>query len=173
LTDGAKYLKCYRNLEFWLTLILLWATAILSIVAYLLWYRLTFFVGSYLFIHWLGLIATIFIVVSIPIHYILKRKRPQNFKIILKIHVFGNLFAFLLISLHFAQNVGRLAGSFQRLGYGFALYLFLSLIVATGILERYQTNGKLPRYTKVIHKYTVIVLYLMILIHLLEGFNIL
>jgi hypothetical protein len=165
-------LKYYRNLEFWLTLILLLVTAILSIAAYILWYRLTFFVGSYLFIHWLSLIATIFIVVSIPIYYILKRVKPQN-KIILRIHVFGNLFAFLLISIHFAQNVGRLAGALQRLGYGFALYLLLSLIVATGILERYQTNGKLLRYTKVIHKYTVIILYLIILIHVLEGFNIL
>ena len=166
-------MKYYRNLEFWLTFIFLWVTAILSIAAYILWYRLTFFVGSYLFIHWLGIAATIFIVVSIPIHSILKRKRPQNSKILLKIHVFGNLFAFLLISLHFAQNVGRLAGALQRLGVGFALYLFLSLIVATGILERYQTTGKLPRYTRVIHKYAVILLYLIILIHVLQGFNIL
>ena len=152
---------------------LLLATANLSIVAYVLWYRLTFFVESYLFIHWLALIATMYIVISIPIHYVLKRKRPQNFKIILKIHVLGNLLAFLLISIHFAQNVGRLVGALQGLGTGFALYLFLSLIVATGILERYQINRRLSRYTEVIHKYTVIILYLIMLIHMLEGFNIL
>ena len=166
-------MKYYKTLEFWLTLTFLCVTAILSITAYKLWYRLSFFVGSYFFIHWLSLIATIFIAVSIPIHYILKRKRPQFSKTLLKIHVFGNLFAFLLISLHFAQNVGRLAGAVQRLGVGFALYVFLCLIVATGILERYQTSGKLPRYIRVIHKYTVILLYLMILLHSLEGFNIL
>jgi hypothetical protein len=51
--------------------------------------------------------------------------------------------------------------------------LLLSLIVATGILARYQTTGKLPRYNRVIHKYTVILLYLIILIHVLQGFNIL
>jgi hypothetical protein len=173
LTDGVTYLKYCRNLEFWLTLILLLATATSSIAAYALWYSLTFFVGTYLFIHWLGLTATIFIIVSIPIHYILKRKKPQTLKTILRIHVFGNLFAFLLISLHFAQNVGRLAGSIQRLGEGFASYLILALIVATGILDRYQTNRKSSRYAKFIHKYTVIVLYLIALIHLLEGFNIL
>jgi hypothetical protein len=171
--DRGLTLKYTKNLEFGLTLILLLATAILSSVAYITWQRLTFFVGSYLFIHWLGLIATMFIAITIPIHYILKRKRPQNSKIILKIHVIGNLFAYLLISLHFAQNFGRLAGALQRLGTGFALYLLLSLIVATGILERYRINGKLARYFKVLHKYTVIVLYLLILIHLLEGFNIL
>ena len=165
-------MKYYRNLEFWLTVTLLLATLILSIMAYFFWYNLTFFVGSYLFIHWLGLIATTFVVVSIPIHYVLKRKRPKNAKLILKIHVFGNLVAFLIISIHFAQNVGRLSMSLHRLGDGFVLYLFLFLIVATGVLERYQTSGKLPRYAKVIHKYTVIILYLIILFHLLEGFNI-
>jgi hypothetical protein len=166
-------LKNFRNLEFGLTLILLLATAILSILAYIMWYRLTFFIGSYLFIHWLGIVATIFIAVATPLQYILKRKRPQKSKIILKIHVFGNIFAFLLISLHFAQNLGRLAGALQRLGTGFALYLLLSFIVATGILERYKTSGKLPRYAKIIHKYAVVMLYLVIILHVLEGFIIL
>jgi cytochrome b561 len=169
---GVKHLK-NRKVEFWLTLILLLATIIASIAAYVFWYKLTFFVGSYLFIHWLGLIATAFIAVSIPIYYVLKRKKPQNIKTILKIHTFGNLFAFLLLSIHFAQNVGRLAGALQRLGIGFALYLFLSLIVTTGIAERHQTNGKWSKYIKFIHKYTVIILYLLILLHILAAFNIL
>ena len=170
---GVTYLKNYRTLEFWLTLILLLVTVIASVAAYIFWYRLTFFVGSYLFIHWLGIIATAFIAVTIPIYYIIKRKRPQNYKKIFKAHTLGNIVAFLLISIHFTQNVARLAGAPQRLGIGFALYLVLSLIVATGIVERYQTNGRLLRYIKAIHKYTVPILYLVILIHLLEGFNIL
>ena len=173
MLDRGFILKYSKNLGFGLTLILLLATAILSSVVYIAWQRLTFFVGPYLLFHWLGLIATMFIAISIPIHYILKRERPQNSKIILKIHVTGNLFAYLVISLHFAQNLGRLAGALQRLGTGFALYLLLSLIVATGIVERYKINGKLPRHSRVIHKYTVIILYLVMLIHLLEGFNIL
>jgi hypothetical protein len=167
------YLKNYRALEFWLTLLLLLVDVIASVAAYIFWYRLAFFVGSYLFIHWLGIIATTFIAVSIPIHYIIKRKRPKYFKRILKVHTVGNLVAFLLISTHFAQNTARLAGAPERLGIGFALYLFLSLIVATGIVERYQKNGKLLRYIKFTHKYTVPILYLIILIHFLSGFNIL
>jgi hypothetical protein len=166
-------LKYFRSLEFGLTWLILLATAILSIVAYITWYRLTFFVGSYLFIHWLGLIATTYIAVAIPIHYILKHKRPQNSKMILRVHVLGNLFAFLLVSLHFAQNLGRLAGVLQRLGTGFALYLLLSLIVATGILERYKTRGDSLRYAIVVHRYAVVMLYLVMFIHVLVGFNIL
>ena len=166
-------MKNRRNSEFILTLIILLATLILSMTAYVFWYHLIFFVGSYLFIHWLGLIATIFIAVSIPIYIILKRTRPQHSRILLKLHIFGNLFAFLVVSIHFSQNLARLAGFLQRLGDGLALYLVLLIIVTTGILERYQTSSKLHRYTKFIHKYTVIILYLIILIHVLEGFNIL
>ena len=169
---GVAYLK-NRNPEFWLTLILLLATVISSIAAYVFWYSLTFFVGSYLFIHWLGLIATAFVAVSIPTYYVVKRKRPQIFKTLFKVHTIGNLVAFSLISIHFAQNVARLSGALQRLGAGFLLYLVLAVIVATGIMERYQTKGKLSRYIKGTHKYTVIILYLIILIHVLEAFNIL
>lgn len=160
-----------RNSEFWLTLTFLLATVISSIAAYVFWYNLTFFMGPYLFVHWLGLIATAFVAVSIPIQYFVKRKRPQNFKTTLKIHTTGNLFAFSLISIHFAQNVGRLSGALQRIGAGFALYLVLAVIMATGIMDRYQT--KRSRYIKATHKYTVIILYLIMLIHALEGFNIL
>jgi hypothetical protein len=169
---GAAYLK-NRKLELWLTLILLLAVIISSIAAYVFWYKLTFFVGAYLFIHWLSIVATAFIAVSAPIHYVLKRKRPQNYKTLLKIHTFGNLIAFWLISIHFAQNVGRLAGALQRLGIGFALYPVLVVIVATGIVDRYQTHGKFSKYIKLIHKYMVILLYVLILLHVLEGFNIL
>ena len=169
---GVTYLK-NRKLEFWLTLLLLLATIISSIAAYIFWYKLTFFIGSYLFIHWLSMVATAFVAVSIPIQYFLKRKRPQNFKKILQIHTFGNVIAFWLISIHFAQNVGRLAGAIQRLGLGFAIYPVLSLIVATGILERYQSNEKLSKYIKIIHKYVVIIMYVLILLHILEALNIL
>ena len=169
---GVAYLK-NRKLEFWLTLLLLLATIISSIAAYIFWYKLTFFIGSYLFIHWLSMVATAFVAVSIPIQYFLKRKRPQNFKKILQIHTFGNVIAFWLISIHFAQNVGRLAGALQRLGLGFAMYPVLSLIVATGMLERYQSNEKLSKYIKIIHKYVVIIMYVLILLHILEALNIL
>jgi hypothetical protein len=169
---GVARLKS-RNSEFWLTLIILLIAVVSSIAAYVFWYRLTFFVGSYLFIHWISLIATAFVAVLIPVYYVLKRKRPQNIKALLKVHILGSLVAFVFISVHFAQNLGRLAGALQRLGAGFALYIVLALIVATGIMERYQTKTTLTRYMKGIHKYTVPIFYVVILIHVLEGFNIL
>jgi hypothetical protein len=163
-------LKYSENLEFWLAFIILLATAIFSVTAFALWYSLTFFVGPYLFIHWLGIIASVFIVVSNPFYYVLG-KRISRSKTILRIHVFGNLFAFLLVSLHFAQNVGRLAETPQRLAEGVALYFVLFITVATGFIVRF--HSKKARVTKIIHKYALIVLLFILLIHALEGFNLL
>jgi hypothetical protein len=165
-------LKQFRNLEFSLVLILFIASIILSAIGYLFWYNLLFFVGPYFFVHWLAIIATISIGVFILFHYILKYIKPKNYKIILRIHVFVNLFSFLAISLHFGQNLGRLIGFPQRLTDGFTTYILLIIIVTTGILRRYKPSLKLSKYNKIIHKYTVILLFLILIIHALQGFNI-
>ena len=160
-------MKYYKSSEFWLSIILLSITVILSVVAYVSWFSLTLFVGPLFFVHWLGLAATIFIAALVPIYYVLKRKRPQNFKTLLKLHVFGNLFSFLLISIHFAQNTGRLSAFYPKLGEGFVLFLVLSIIVSTGMLERFGTKLKLVRYTKFVHRFTVVLFYFVVIIHLL------
>lgn len=158
--------------EFWSSLFILSLTLIFSAVAFVRWYDLSFFVGSLFFVHWICLLATAFTAILVPIYYVLKRKRPQNIKTLLKIHVFGNLFSFLLISIHFAQNTGRLAAFYLRLEDGFALFLVLSILVVTGMLERFKAKRKFVRYTKPVHRYTVAVFYLILIIHSLQGFNI-
>jgi len=165
-------LKHYKNLEFWLSIILILITIVFSVVAYFLWYSFIFFVGPFIFIHWLGLLSTVFIAVFIPVHYLLKRKRPQNRKIFLRIHVFGNLFSFLLISIHFAQNIGRLANYYPKIGDGIVLFLVLAIIVLTGFLERFQLAKNWVKYTRFIHRYIIVILYVIIFIHTLQGLNI-
>ena len=165
-------MKNRRNLAFWLASILLLVTIILSVLAYVRWYNLGFFVGSLFFVHWLSLTATTFISLLVPIYYVLKRLSPQRIRILLKIHVFGNLFSFLLVSIHFAQNTGRLSGFYLRLGEGFVLFLVLCLIVTTGMFERFGGKNSLVRYTRPIHRYTVAVLYLVIIVHVIQALNI-
>ncbi len=165
-------MKSYRNSELWLSLIILVATILLSIVFYIRWYSLTFFVGPYLFTHWFSLAGFIFISIFIPIYYVLKRERPQNCKTLLRSHVFGNLLAFLLISTHFAQHFGRLAATFPYSGTGVPSFLILSTVVATGFFNRFKIAEKLVNYTRFIHRYILIFFYLIILVHVLHGFNI-
>jgi hypothetical protein len=147
-------LKTYKKLEFWLSMILLLITIIFSGFAYVFWYELLFFVGPFLLIHWLGLIGSIFVGSFIPIYYVLKRKRLQNRKNLLRIHVFGNLLAFLLISIHFAQNIGRLANFYPKMGDGIVLFLVLSTFVIT----------------RFVHRYSVVIFYLIVILHTLQGF---
>ncbi len=125
LTIEVIYLRYSKNLEFWLSSILLILTIAFSFVVYYRWYSLNVFVGPYLFSHWLSLIGNIFIIVFTPVYYILKRKKPKNRKTLLRIHVFGNLFSFLLISVHFTQHVGRLVLLVQKLGT-WGLFVFNS-----------------------------------------------
>jgi hypothetical protein len=164
--------KCLKYSEFWLSLLILLVTVLFSAVAYVLWYNLGFFVGSLFFVHWLGLAATAFIAVLVPVYYVLKRRRPQKLKTLLRLHVFGNLFSFLLVSIHFAQNTGRLSGFIPRLEDGFVLFLVLSIIVATGMLERFEARHKIVKYTKPVHRYAVAVFYLVMAVHVLQSLSI-
>ncbi len=165
-------MKFYKNKEFLLSTILLLITIILSALAYFFWLELSFFVGPFFFIHWLGIIAAIFIALFIPIYYFLKRRRPKDRKILLKTHVFGNLFAFLLISIHFAQNFGRLVNYYPKVGDGIALFLILATFVATGFQEKFRIGKKLLKYTKFVHRYSIVIFYFVVIIHMLQGFDI-
>ncbi len=167
--DGGQ---CLKYSEFWLSLLILLVTLLFSAVAYVRWYSLGFFVGSLFFVHWLGLAATVFIAVLVPVYYVLKRRRPQKLKTLLRLHVFGNLFSFLLVSIHFAQNTGRLSGFIPRLEDGFVLFLVLSIIVATGMLERFGARHKIVKYTKPVHRYAVAVFYLVMAVHVLQSLSI-
>jgi hypothetical protein len=165
-------LKNRRNSAFWLASVLLLVTVFVSVVAYVRWYSFGFFVGSLFFVHWLSLAATAFIAALVPIYYVLKRRSPQKIKILLRIHVFGNLFSFLLVSIHFAQNTGRLSGFILRLEDGFVLFLVLSIIVATGMFERFGARFKIVKYTKPVHRCAVAVFYLVMAVHVLQSLSI-
>jgi hypothetical protein len=164
--------KCLKHSEFWLSLLILLVTILFSAVAYFRWYRLGFFVGSLFFVHWLGLAATVFIAGLVPVYYVLKRRRPQKLKTLLRLHIFGNLISFLLVSIHFAQNTGRLSGFILRLEDGFVLFLVLSIIVATGMFERFGARFKIVKYTKPVHRCAVAVFYLVMAVHVLQSLSI-
>lgn len=164
-------MKNKKNIELWFSLLLLFLTFVISVISYQYWYDLLFFIGSLFFVHWIGLIATIFIAILVPTYYILKRKKPKYIKKLLKIHVFGNLLSYLFISIHFSQNTGRLSQLFLRLEDGFIFFIVLSVLIVTGMIERFGRKPNLSKYIKSIHRYGVFLFYLIMLIHTLQGFN--
>ena len=163
-------MKLYRDLHFWLAFMIILVTVYLMVATYLDWFQLNFFVGSFRFPHWLVWIGTLYIAFFTPAYYVLKRRYPKRLKALVKIHVFGNLFAFLLISVHFAQQIGRPPQFFPDLGTGLALYLVMLVLTATGFFHRFQMVRSLrPHLNRFMHVSVTMSFYIIIGIHILQG----
>ena len=166
-------MKYLRDVDFWIAATILIATIPFCVATYFRWVQLNFFVGSFRFTHWLTMMGSLFIVLFTPVYFILKRKRVTVFKSLLTIHVFGNLFSFLLISIHFAQQAGRPPRFFPDLGTGIVLFIIMPLLVISGFLHRFRLVKSLkPHMNRYFHTSFTISLYIVILVHTLQGFNI-
>jgi len=115
-----------------------------------------------------------------PIYYILKRRNPKLLKTLIKIHVFGNLTAVMLISIHYAQQMGRPAQFYPELGTGLALYIVMFILVATGFLHRFGVLNKLgiyriilPHQNRFLHIAITLTFYIVIIFHALRNIGIL
>jgi hypothetical protein len=177
---GESYLNRQMYLQFCLTLVLLGITLVLSFLVNFGFFELNFFVGPFRFTHWLGIIGSLFVFLFTPVFYVLKRKPIRALSLLLKIHIFGNLFSFLLISIHFAQQVSRPIRFFPDLGTGVILFIIIPLIIITGVIHRFgimrRTKPSLNRYAKphlnrYIHTSFSISLYILIIVHSAHGFN--
>lgn len=98
-----------------------------------------------------------------------KRRYASRLRMFLGIHVFGNLLAFMLISLHFASQISRSAQFYPELGTGLTLYSFLLILVTTGIMHRFNFVNKYLGPCRFLHKSSVIALFLIIFFHILHG----
>ena len=156
---------------FWITVLILLATIYLSFAAYLDWIDLGFIVGQYRFNHWLGWSGTIFVAFFTPLYYSLKRRFPLHAKALLGSHVIGNLIAFMLISGHFAAQLGRSPQFYPDLGTGVVLYLVMLIMAFTGFVQRFQLLQNQGRRWRFIHVSVAISFYLVIIVHVLHGIN--
>jgi len=146
----------------------------LMIGAYLRWFQLRFLIGPFSLGHWLGWIGTLFIMFFTPVYYVLKRRYPKRLKMLITIHVFGNLFAFMLVSIHFAQQVGRPAQFYPDLGTGLALYVVMLILMATGFVHRFQLlrhvgRFSVPHRNRFLHISITLSFYLIVFFHILRN----
>ena len=82
----------------------------------------------------------------------------------LNIHVLANLFAFTLITTHYVHR--EINSAF--LGTGTALYITVLLLVATGIMQRFNIiSGKKVKF---IHLSMTSAFYLILVIHIIGSF---
>jgi len=158
-----------RSPYFWAAVVILLLTVYLSFGTYIDWFQLGFFVGQFRFNHWLGWLGVVFVAVYTPLYYVLKRRYAKRAKTLLGTHVIGNLVSFLLISVHFASQMGRPAQFFPDLGTGVVLYPVMIILVVTGIFQRFQIARNLGRKWRFLHTSLAASFYLVIFVHILQG----
>jgi Kef-type K+ transport system membrane component KefB len=162
-----------RNWELMLSVIIIVITIILMIAYYNRWFSLAFQVGPFRAIHHLAWIGTMYIAITVPIIALIKKRHLKKYKALLRAHVFGNLIAFLLISLHFAGQIGRPIQFYPDLGTGLALYIIMIFLVATGLIQRFNIAPKIPKTkNKSLHTSLLLPFYIIIIIHILHGLGI-
>jgi len=166
-------LKDWKDPELWSGTIVILITIAIAIIVYLRFFDLNFFIGPYRLTHWFVWTGTSFIAIYSPIYYAVKRKYPRKIKSLLRVHVFGNLFSFMLITIHFAQQISRPAAFFPDLSTGLVLYIVMPILVATGYLHRFQVFKNIkPHTNRFLHVALTLTFYLTILVHILQGLNI-
>ena len=166
---GSSLLK---NPSFWIALLMIIVTPILMYAVYADILQLHIYVGPYYIHHWLSWTGSTFIALFTPIYYLFKRRNPQNIKTLLSVHVFGNLLAFMFISIHFTQQISRPAQFYPDLGTGIVLYATVLLMVATGFFMRFQIGNIARKKLRFIHTSATVTFYLIILVHILHGLGI-
>lgn len=163
-------MKTLRSLEFWIALSIIMATIFLMVADILDWVSFGFFAGPFRVNHWFVWIGTLYIACAVPIIAVSKRRFPSKFAALFRAHVFGNLLAFLLISVHFVGQITRSAAAYPELGTGLALYIIMVLLVATGFAHRFQLIPRIKAQTrKFVHVALSFSFYFIIGIHILHG----
>ena len=157
---------------FWAAFLIIFVTIYFSIATYLHWFDFGFFVGEFRFNVWLSWAGVLFVAFYTPIYYVLKRRFPTKIKALLGIHVIANLSAFMLISIHFAHQLGRSSQYYPDLGTGLVLYLVMLIMAITGILQRFGIVQGQVRKWSFIHTAVAISFYLVIFVHILHGIGV-
>jgi hypothetical protein len=167
-------MQLLKKIDLGLALVIILLTAFLVVGRVLNWYSLGFFVGPFRASHWLVLIGSAYVAIATPAFSILKKHFQSRYEPLIRFHVFGNLSAFLLVTIHFISQVTRSAASYPRLGTGLALYIVMLLLVTSGFLYRFRIIPRLNLGTnRFVHVGIALSFYILIGIHVLHGLGIL
>jgi hypothetical protein len=159
-----------KKVEFFSAVMIIVVAVFFLVAAYLDWFDFGFFIGSYRFNHWLVWAGSLYIALAVPIYATLKRLYATGIRKLLGFHVFGNLSAFILVSIHFSSQISRPDAFYPDLGTGIALFLVMLLLVSTGFSQRFAVIRSVkPQTYRLIHVGFALSFYLIIGIHILQG----
>jgi hypothetical protein len=171
-SSGLAKPSILRNLEFWASLSIIVVVVFFLIADKIGWVHFGYFVGPFRLNHWFVWIGTLYVAFAVPIIALLKWRFPTRFMKLFRVHVFGNLLAFLLVSIHFAGQIDRPLAFYPELGTGLSLYIIMILLVASGFSLRFRLIPQLKSQTqRIVHVGLTSSFYIIIVIHILHGLN--
>jgi hypothetical protein len=157
-------------MQFWGIILIFLLAVHINTAIYLGRIKIVFQFYSIDFPHLLGIIGASFIAIFTPIFYILKRRTPKQYKQLINLHMFGNATAFLLSSMHVVFRLLRLP-----LGIGFILFVFISLLVISGFVSKFNllrpfrsVVKDLPHFNRAFHVSLISSFYILFSFHLLN-----
>jgi hypothetical protein len=158
-----------RNADFWLVISILIISMFAAWANYSGYLELHVRVGPFFIHHWFSLAGSLYISLFTPIYYITKRRDPKLTRTLLRLHTYGNVFSFGLISIHFSQQISRPAAFYPALQTGLALYPIVGFLVVTGFLMRFRVASISYKTLRSFHVGLTTAFYFTIWVHLLHG----
>lgn len=161
------------NWELWFSLVTIFLTGLLMYAYYNRWFSFADRIGPFRIIHYIAFAGTLYIVFGVVLFAYFKRRNPSKYTMLLRIHTVGNLVSFLLVSLHFAGQVGRPADFYPVFGTGLALYMGMVLLVGSGLALKFRALRVVsPATNRFVHSGLAFAFYIIIVVHILHGLGI-
>jgi hypothetical protein len=157
-----------RDWNFWGIIFIFLLTVHINTALYLNKFDISFMFISIEFVHLLGIISALFVVIFTPIFYVLKRRNVKLYRTLIKLHMFGNATSLLFASMHVVFRLVR-----RPVGIGFIMLIILMLLVLSGFTFKFNLLKpfgryvqRTPHYNRSFHVSLTISFYLVFLIHL-------
>ena len=144
------------------------AGLVLAVFSYLNLIPLGYKLGPYWLNHWIGWLSFGFIIIYAPIFIVLKRRNTKIYGKLIRVHEFGFIIAFMLVSLHIGSQIRRVFP--PELGTGIAAYVCLLVLVVTGIMQRNQMLTVRLATLRFVHLSMVVSFFLVIVFHIIRAF---
>jgi len=134
--------------------------------------NLHFRIGPFFAHHWMSIVGATYIAVVVPLQRYRWSRDPERRRRLIPFHMYGNLIAVGLITVHFSQQLSRPAEFFPDLGTGIALYVTLVVLVMSGIFMRFGISRSRYRWWRYLHGGVTTTFYIVIVFHTLHGLGI-
>jgi hypothetical protein len=128
--------------------------------------------GPYFLDHWVSIVGAGYILAMTLFFSFAKRHTQLNRAHLLVLHVFGNLTAATLITMHFAHHISRPAQFYPDLSTGLVSFLYILLIVPAGYFLRFGVMSKHSGSWRIVHVGVSIALLILVSVHALKNFGI-